>query len=197
MTLKELLEKMGVDAEKIAAIESGMKEHNLFITSEEDLDIRFGKLKGDFEELTKQHGESTKLIEQLKNSAKDDSETQQKIGDYETQIAALQKELHDTKVTAAAAAALQAAGATDTEYALFKLRAGGELELGEDGKIKGIGDMIAGLKTQYPQHFGGGAEQSAGNRNIDPFPLPKGEERQLEPRSLAEALEQKFTNETA
>ena len=61
-----------------------------------------------------------------------------------------------------------AAKVTDIDYMTFKLKEKGELELGEDGKIKGIDDKIAGLKTQFPSQF----ESGKGGLKIDPNPLP-------------------------
>lgn len=46
--------------------------------------------------------------------------------------------------------------------------------------------MIDGLKTQLPQQF---ATTGKGDREVDPHPLPKGDDRKTEPQSLAEALE--------
>jgi hypothetical protein len=58
--------------------------------------------------------------------------------------------------------ALLAAKATDVPYLTFKMKENGTaLEMGEDGKIKGIDDLITGLKTQFPSQF-----ETATNKNI-------------------------------
>ena len=66
MTLQEILKSQGLSEEQIQKIVGEMKQNKIFTASEENLDIRYGKLKGDFDNLTKQHGESTALIEQMK-----------------------------------------------------------------------------------------------------------------------------------
>lgn len=96
MTLEELLKAQGLSDEQIKAITASMKENKIYTASEENLDIRYGKLKTDYDTLNTQHGESTKLIEQLKKDAKNDEALQGKITAYETQVANLQKELDET-----------------------------------------------------------------------------------------------------
>ena len=66
MTLQEILKAKGLDDKAIEGIIGEMKQNKIFTSAEENLDIRYGKLKTDFDALTKQHGESTALIEQMK-----------------------------------------------------------------------------------------------------------------------------------
>jgi hypothetical protein len=167
-----------------------MKQNKIFTANEENLDIRYNKLKGEFDNLTKQHGESTTLIEQLKKDNAGNEALQSKITAYETQVADLQKELQQTKIDAALKVALLEAGATDVDYLSFKIKEKGEVTLGDDGKIKGIDDTIAAQKTQFPQHF-----SSETKKKIDENKLPKGDEGGAggsEPKTLAEALQQKY-----
>lgn len=153
MTLQELLTEHGLEEKKISAILEGMKKNNIFTSSEENLDIRYGKLKGDFDNLTTQHREATKLIEELKKGTKGNEELQGKVTAYETQIADLQEQLKQTQIESAIKVALLGAKATDIDYMTFKLKEKGEIELAEDGSIKGIDDKISGLKTQFPNQF--------------------------------------------
>lgn len=78
MTLEELLKAKGLTDDQIKAILDGMKENKIFTASEENLDIRYGKLKTDYDNLTTQNGEATKLIEQLKKGTKNSDELQGK-----------------------------------------------------------------------------------------------------------------------
>ena len=173
MTLEEILKSQGLSDEQVQTITGEMKQNKIFTTAEENLDIRYNKLKGEFDNLTAQHGESTKLIEQLKAGTKDSEKLQGQITSYEGQIEQLQKELAAAKLDSAIKVALLDAKATDLDYMTFKLREKGELELGEDGRIKGIDDMIAGLKTQFPTQF----ENGTGNGiKIDANPLPQNNE---------------------
>ena len=131
------------------------------------------------------------LIEEFKKSAKGNEALQGKITDYETQIVQLQEQLAQTQVDAEIKVALLAAKATDVPYMTFCLKAKGDkLEIGEDGKIKGIDDMISGLKTQYPQHF----EKAGTGIQVEPNPLPEGDQGKPEPTSLADALRQQYDN---
>lgn len=191
MTLEELLKAQGLSDEQIKAITASMKENKIYTASEENLDIRYGKLKTDYDTLNTQHGESTKLIEQLKKDAKNDEALQGKITAYETQVADLQKELDETRLESAIKVALMNAKTDDVGYMAFKLKEGGALELDEDGNIKGIDEKISNLKTQFPTHFDSG--NNPGPREIDPKPLPEGDHNNdVQPKNLADALRMQY-----
>lgn len=191
MTLEELLKAQGLSDEQIKAITASMKENKIYTASEENLDIRYGKLKTDYDTLNTQHGESTKLIEQLKKDAKNDEALQGKITAYETQVADLQKELDETRLESAIKVALMNAKTDDVGYMAFKLKEGGTLELDEDGNIKGIDEKISNLKTQFPTHFD--SENNPGPREIDPKPLPEGDHNNdVQPKNLADALRMQY-----
>lgn len=191
MTLEELLKAQGLSDEQIKAITASMKENKIYTASEENLDIRYGKLKTDYDTLSTQHGESTKLIEQLKKDAKNDEALQGKITAYETQVADLQKELDETRLESAIKVALMNAKTDDVGYMAFKLKEGGALELDEDGNIKGIDEKISNLKTQFPSHFD--SENNPGPREIDPKPLPEGDHNNdVQPKNLADALRMQY-----
>lgn len=169
MTLEEILKSQGLSDEQIATITGEMKQNKIFTSTEENLDIRYNKLKGDFDNLTAQHGESTKLIEQLKAGTKDSEKLQGQITSYEAEISNLQEQLKQSQLDSAIKISLLEAKVSDVDYMTFKLKEKGELELGEDGKIKGIDDKIAGLKTQFPTQF----ETARGGLKVDPLELPK------------------------
>lgn len=191
MTLEELLKAQGLSDEQIKAITASMKENKIYTASEENLDIRYGKLKTDYDTLNTQHGESTKLIEQLKKDAKNDEALQGKITAYETQVANLQKELDETRLESAIKVALMNAKTDDVGYMAFKLKEGGALELDEDGNIKGIDEKISNLKTQFPTHFD--SENNPGPREIDPKPLPEVDHNNdVQPKNLADALRMQY-----
>lgn len=171
MTLQELLKQNNVSEEQIKAISEGMKTNKIFTAAEENLDIRYGKLKTDYDSLNSQHTEAQKLIEELKKGTKDNESLQGKITGYESQVAQLQKELEQTKLEAAIKVGLLEAKATDIDYMTFKLKEKGELSLDENGKIKGWNDKISGLKTQFPQQF-----ESSGAKKIEENKLETGKE---------------------
>lgn len=168
MTLQEILKAKGLKDEDIEAIVGEMKNNKIFTTSHENMDVRYPKLKADHDNLTTQHGESTKLIEQLKAGTKDNEALQGKISGYESQIAQLQTELKQTQLDSAIKVALMGAKATDVPYLTFQLKQKGEIALDDKGEIKGIDDMLAGLKTQFPAFFDAGGTE----KRIDPQRLP-------------------------
>lgn len=168
MTLQEILKAKGMTDEIIESVLGEMKTNKIFLTAHENMDVRYPKLKADHETLTSQHGESTKLIEQLKAGTKDNEALQGKITSYESTIAQLQEQLRQTQLDAAIQVALMGAKATDVPYLTFQLKQKGDLALDEQGQIKGIEDKMAGLKTQFPAFF----ETAGSGKQIEPQKLP-------------------------
>lgn len=133
-------------------------------------------LTGKQSELEKANG----LIEELKKGAGKDTELQQKISGYEAQVADLQAENKRLKAENALKFALIEAGATDVDYVFYKasekLKADGKtIDLGEDGKVKGVNDLITGLKTQLPGQFNTGKDGGDGGKLVEPNNLPHGD----------------------
>ena len=161
MTLQEILKAKGMSDEDIESTIGEMKQNKIFTASEENLDIRYKKLKDEHDTLTAQHGESTKLIEQFKSGAKDNEALQGKITSYEATIADLTKQLNEQKIDAAMDRKLTSAGAKpeDLDYLKFQWRKKGEITLDDSGEIKGAEDAVAGLKTQHPVQFASTVEQ--------------------------------------
>lgn len=201
MTLVEILKSQGLTDDQINTITGEMKQNKIFTSCEENIDIRYGKLKTDFDNLTSQHAESTKLIEQLKAGTKNSEELQGQItayegkmetikNEYDQKVADLEAKLAAEQLNNAINLALRDAKATDPGYLAYNLREKyrDELVLGEDGKVKGMDDKIAGLKTQFPEFF----ENSQQQRKIDPQPLPPGDTRKNEPTSLADAIKAQY-----
>lgn len=155
-----------------------------------DIDRYKAELSSKEQELLAANG----LIEEAKKSAKGNEALQGKITEYESTITQLQEQLKQTQLDSEIKVALLAAKATDIDYLTYKLKSGdSKPEMGEDGKIKGIDDMIKGLKTQFPNQF----EKAGSGVHIDSNPLQTGDDdNKPEPTSLADALRQQFeTNE--
>ena len=172
MTITEILKAKGVSDDVIKGVLEDMKANKIYTASEENLDIRYGKLKTDHEGVTKQLTEANSLIEELKKSNKGNEGLQQKVTAYEAQVQQLQQELEESKIDAAIKVGLLSEKALDVDYLTFKLKNKGEaLTLGEDGKIKGWDDKIAALKTQCPTQF-----ESNGKKNIVENKLPDPED---------------------
>lgn len=140
------------------------------------------------QELTAANG----LIDGFKKSQKDNEAIQGQITTYQDQVKQLQAQLVQTQIDSGLKIAFMEAGGTDIDFLIWKAKQGNDgkpLELGEDGKIKGIDDLISGLKTSAPNHF-----KKAGGFRVDENPLPDGDPRKEEPETLADALRMQYEN---
>lgn len=172
MTLNEILKANGVNDDALSAIAAAMKENKIYTASEENLDIRYGKLKTQHDGVNQQLTEANALIEELKKSNKGNDGLQQKVTDYETKVQQLQAELEQTKLDAAIKVELLANKAVDVDYLTFKLKNKGEaLTLDENGKIKDWDDKLAALKTQFPNQF-----EASGKKTVVENRLPGNDE---------------------
>ena len=157
MTIAEILKAKGISDDLVQAVLDDMKANSIYTASEENLDVRYGKLKTQNDSVNQQLTEANNLIAELKKSTKGQEDLQGKVTAYEQQIATLQAQLEETQIDADMHVALLAEGVKpdDIDYVMFKLKAKGKLERGEDGKIKDMDDKIAALKTQLPAQFTG------------------------------------------
>ncbi len=172
MTMQELLKSLDLTDEQITSITTKMKENKMFISSEENLDVRYSKLKEQHDAQTKQLEESSKLIEDLKKSTEGQEDTQNKINEYQTKMTELEEQLVAERTESALKVSLLAAGvkASDIDYIMFKCKSDTDWKpvLDDSGNIKGMDDKIKGLKTQYPNQF-----ESSSKKKIDENKLPE------------------------
>ena len=117
------------------------------------------------------------LIAELKKGTKGNEELQGKVTAYEKQVADLQAQLTATQLENAVQLAIRDAGGADVDYLAFKLKAAGELELDESGKIKGIDEKMTALKAQCPTQFETG---NGGKLKVDVHKLPGVDEKSTE-----------------
>ena len=193
MTLQEILAAQNLNEEQIAAIETAMKENKIYTSGEENIDIRYSKLKGEHDTKIKELEEANELIKQLQGSAKDNENVQAKIKEYEAQIQQLQADTAKAKLDYAIKASLleKNVNPDSIDYLLFKInQENKELKFDENDKLQGID--FDELKTKYVSHFK--AEDSNAGKRLDPNSLPQGGEPNNEPKSLADALKQKYSN---
>lgn len=172
MTMQELLKSLDLTDEQITSITTKMKENKMFISSEENLDVRYSKLKEQHDAQTKQLEESSKLIEDLKKSTEGQEDTQNKINEYQTKMTELEEQLVAERTESALKVSLLAAGvkASDIDYIMFKCKSDSDWKpvLDDSGNIKGMDDKIKGLKTQYPNQF-----ESSTKKKVDENKLPE------------------------
>lgn len=117
-------------------------------------------LQAQFDSRGQELANANNLIAELQKAAKGDETLQQKVTEYQNQAADLQKKLNDTLIESGLRIALMEAGGIDIDYLIYRAKTdngGKPLELGEDQKIKGIDDIVSGLKTSSPNHFGSGS----------------------------------------
>lgn len=177
MTLKEILKAKGVADDVIESIMGDMKTHKIFTASEENLDIRFGKLKADHDALVQKDADSQKLISELQSATKGQEDVQKQIAEYQAQIAKQDEELKQAKTESAMKIGLLSAGAkaSDIDYLLFKLNHDSDWkpELDDNGQVKGLDDKVKGLKTQFPVQF-----EASSSKKIDEKKLDKPDDKQ-------------------
>ena len=193
MTLQEILAAQNLNEEQIAAIETAMKENKIYTSGEENIDIRYSKLKGEHDTKIKELKGANELIKQLQDSAKDNENVQAKIKEYEAQIQKLQADTTKAKLDYAIKASLleKNVNPDSIDYLLFKInQENKELKFDENDKLQGID--FDEIKTKYVSHFK--AEDSNAGKRLDPNSLPQGGEPNNEPKSLADALKQKYSN---
>ena len=130
------------------------------------------RLTSDLEAKTKEHGEALKLIEELKGANAGNEDLQNSIKGYEEKVKALTKENEQLKIDKAVEVALleNKAKASDIDYLMFKIKQDNkEIALDENGKVKGIDNLIEGLKTSYASNF-----ESVSKKTYEPNKLPEG-----------------------
>lgn len=189
MDLQTLLKNLSLDDETITKIVEGMKENKIYTASEENLDVRYGKTKGDLDAKTRELEEATNLINELKAGNVNVEELQNKIKDYEENvIPALKKETEKAKVDSALKVALANAKVTDVDYITYKIKEKGELKLDDEGNIKGFDDTLKEVKTSFPSFF-----ETEKKKEIEVKDLGTGKVGTPEPANLAEALKQQYS----
>ncbi len=198
MTITELFAKHGLAEDVIRAITDDMKAEKIFTASEENLDIRHGKLKGDYEAQGKQLTDANALIEKLQKDNKNNEALQKSVTEYQAQLAATQKQAARDRLQYQLDLEFMAEGAKDREYAVWRAMTdhpewneNPESALDESGKLKNRDDIISGTKTRLPDIF------NAGGKKYEERKLPGGEEgREAEPQSLEDALRMTYENKT-
>lgn len=175
MTLQEILKAKGLTDEDIKSVIGEMKQNKIFTASEENLDVRYGKLKTDHDNLTAEHKKSTDLIAELQKATKGQEAVQGKITEYEATIKKLQEEAIQAKTESALKIGLLSAGAkaTDIDYLIFKMSHDEDWKpaLDDQGQVKGLDDKVKGLKTQFPNQF-----ESSASKKIEEKKLEKSDD---------------------
>ena len=152
MHLKEIMSANGIDNAVIEKIASEMKANKIYTASEENLDIRYGKLKNEHTALAQQTSDLQAQIaqfEQLKVQLTSQAEEANK------KIAEMQSENAKIKTDYALERALMEAKVQDVDYLKYKLKEKHPdgFKLDANGKIESINTVIDDLKVQFPNQF--------------------------------------------
>lgn len=170
MTLNEILKSKGLNDDQITEVLNDMKTNKIFTASEENLDVRYGKLKTDHDALVAKDGESQKLIADLQKATKDNEGIQSQITQYQKTIQAKDEQMKKLQIESEVKIALLGAGAKedDLEYLMFKMTSGEwKPELDDSGKLKGLDEKIEASKKQHPTQFEGSSTKKIDEKKLE------------------------------
>ena len=152
MTLAEILKANGIDDDVIGKITAEMKSNRIFTANEENLDIRYAKLKNE-------HTTSTQTISDLQRQIAEmealKAQNANLIEEANKKIAEMQSENAKIKEDNALERALIEAKVQDVDYMKYKLKEKHPdgFKLDENGKIESINTVLDDLKVQFPTQF--------------------------------------------
>ena len=152
MNLKEIMLANGIDNAVIDKIAQEMKANKIYTAGEENLDIRYGKLKNEHTALTQQN---TDLQSQIAQFEQLKTQNASLIEEANKKIAEMQVENAKIKTDYALERALMEARVQDVDYMKFKIKEKHPdgFKLDENGKIESINTVIDDLKVQFPNQF--------------------------------------------
>ena len=150
--LTEILKANGVDDEVITKITADMKTNKVFTAGEENLDIRYGKLKNDHAQAQQS---ITDLQQQIAQFEQLKTQNATLVEEANKKVADLQAENERIKLDNALERALIEAKVQDVDYMKFKLKEKHPdgFKLDENGKIESINTVLDDLKVQFPNQF--------------------------------------------
>lgn len=167
MNFTEILKSQNLTDEQIVKISTEMKSNKIYLASEENLDVRYNKLKLESEQANQELAKSQALITELQKGNKGNEELQAKVKGYEDEIANLKKANEKQRVESALDRVLLEANVQDVDYVKYKIKEKGtELKLDEQGNLTNVKDMLDALKVQLPNQFSNSTQQ------IKEFKLP-------------------------
>ena len=152
MNLLEILKANGIDDEVSGKITADMKANKIFTAGEDNLDVRYSKLKNDYTASTQQ---ITDLQSQIAQFEQAKSQNATLIEEANKKLAELQEENARIKTDYALDRALMEAKVQDVDYMKFKLKEKHPegFKLDENGKVESINTVLDDLKVQFPNQF--------------------------------------------
>ncbi len=188
MDLKEILVNKGLEENKADEVLSEMKENKIYLSSEENIDERYGKLKAQKEDVDTQLETAQTTIKDLKDSNKTNDNLQTKISEYEGEIETLKQQSADIQKQSAVELALVKNGARNPK-AVNALLDTEKVELTDEG-IKGLDEQLEALKESDAYLFQT-EEDDDGNPQIQSGEEPNGNSRE-EPDAFEDVINSRY-----
>lgn len=189
---KQFLKDQGLEDSQIEKIAKAMPGAKIYLASEEKLDERYQKLKGQKELLDEQLTAANETIETLKKSNGSNEELQKEVQKYKDDNEALQAK-YDKDVIAVEKKqllinALSKEGAIHPDLLVASMDLS-KVEL-KDGKISGHKDAIKSLKDTYKDQFKEVKDPDGGEEKKDPYNYnpPGGNEPKGDPADVFAAM---------
>lgn len=148
MNLVEILKANGIEDDVITKITADMKANRVFTAGEDNLDIRYSKLKNE-------NAQNQQTINDLKTQLAEIETLKSQLDEAGKSYTALEAENAKIKLDNALERALIEAKVQDVDYMKFKLKEKHPdgFKLDENGKIESINTVLDDLKVQFPQQF--------------------------------------------
>lgn len=152
MSIIEILQQIfSATDEQTNAFSEAMKTNGIYTTTHENMDVRYPKMKSNYENSQKELGEVRNRMAEMQTAAEGQAELQ-------AQIQQLQAENAQIKLDAAIKVGLLSEKAVDVDYLAYLLKeeaakSGEPLAMNDAGEIKGWNDKVEALKTKKPSMF--------------------------------------------
>ncbi len=152
MNLLEILKANGIDDEVAGKITADMKANKIFTAGEDNLDVRYSKLKNEHTVSTQQIADLQQQIAQFEQAK---SQNVALLEEANRKFAELEAENARIKTDYALDRALMEAKVQDVDYMKFKLKEKHPegFKLDENGKVESINTVLDDLKVQFPNQF--------------------------------------------
>ena len=152
MNLTEIMLANGVEQSVADKITADMKANKIFTAGEDNLDIRYGKLKTEHAQAQQS---ITDLQQQIAQFEQLKAQYVSQVDEANKKFAQLEAENNRIKLDNALERALIEAKVQDVDYMKFKLKEKHPdgFKLDENGKIESINTVLDDLKVQFPNQF--------------------------------------------
>ena len=110
------MQSIQLTEEQISAITSGMQENGIFLSAEENIDLRYHKLKEEKDSLSGQVSTLTKTVNDLKKNNQDNEELQTTIQTLQETLKQQQEDSRNAAKAYELKDALKGKGVLDADY---------------------------------------------------------------------------------